>query len=635
MVGAKIIAFNSPYAASVYDLGDFYNRIWGSWHYLNIHNIIYNITETPIIYLLEPLYFAKNIFLLVYLQTFWISISALPLYFIARKELNSHIAAAFLSISFLIYFGIAGVNWYDVHFESLFMPLFLFGYAFFLFDKRMLSFVFFFLSGSVHFLFMIFPLGFYAITFVNSWSVERKIIRLNKWMMVATIIFAAFFVISFIYRLNLSGLSETAGTAHVSSFSFSSTFVNDFNSKIETFLILFAPFLMIPIFSKKWSLFTLPFLILLFFSGSPIFLYPYMLTLPPQDFIVPFLFLGLIDVISSLNITSEKKNNTMKIIRSSSDATKSRFKIVVSIFIIFIIFAMIYEPYGPMNKYSAVDFQLSKEIDYNITLYNGYNDLVSLLPTDNPLVLYQDNMPGVLVHDPIALTPHLFGYSNNFTYKIGGFYDNPLWTKDIQYILADPYSQYFLYVGSGNYSLSMYQTLFHFISSKDYGIEGEFDGLILLKANYTGNPVVYAPMEESFNTTRLYVTNWTQINNATGVIKGSNLTSGYTLWYGPYTFLQPGKYNLRLEVKVSNISASNRFVLRFSYMLPPKLGIPIDVNLINITGNDLTVANQWTNISLNITAPNFLEYVEFAGSVFNWNGTFAIKEIRVNQISSL
>ena len=181
----------------------------------------------------------------------------------------------------------------------------------------------------------------------------------------------------------------------------------------------------------------------------------------------------------------------------------------------------------------------------------------------------------------------------------------------------------------------MYQTLFHFISSKEYGIEGEFDGLILLKANYTGNPVVYAPMDESFNATRLYVTNWTQINNATGVIKGSNLTHGETLWYGPYTFLQPGKYNLHFEVKVSNISASNRFVLRFSYMLNPNLGIPIHLNLINVTGNDLTVANQWTNISLNITAPNFLEYVEFAGTRFDWNGTFAIKEIRVDQVSPL
>ena len=635
IVGSKIIAFNSPFAASVWDLGAFYNRLWAALHYLNFRNIILNITETPVIYLLAPLYYAKNLFLLVYLQTFWISVSALPLYFIARKELKSQLVSLLISLSFLIYFGIAGINWYDVHFQTLFIPLFFLSYAFFIFEKPKLAFVFFFLSGSVHFLFFIFPLGFYIITLLYNWRSERRLVRFNKMTFFATIFFFVFLSISVAYKLHLSSIMGVVSTAHVGSLSFFSILVQDLDNKIETVLILFAPFLMIPIFSKKWILFTLPFLILVFFSGSYIFLYPYMLALPPQDFIVPFLFLGLIDVVSQLNITTQKRNNSRKIVSPIDEAARSRIKIIASIFVIFLMFAIVYEPYGPMNRYSVVDFQLSKEMDYNVTMYNGYNDLINLLPTNNPLVLYQNNMPQVLVRDPIALSGYIFGYSNNFTYPIGGIYEKGFWTPNIQYVLADPYDSYFLSGGSGNFSLSMYQTLDHFISERGYGIEGEFNGLILMKANYTGNPIVYAPMVMSFNTSKLDVTDWNYIDNATGVIESSNLTHGNELWYGPGTMLQPGKYNLRLEVKVSNISVSNKFVLRFSYYSNIYGATPVDISLINITGNNISAANRWTNISVNITATNFFERVEFAGQQFNWNGTFAIKEIKVSETAPL
>jgi hypothetical protein len=360
-----------------------------------------------------------------------------------------------------------------------------------------------------------------------------------------------------------------------------------------------------------------------------------MLALPLQDFIVPFLFLGLVDVVSHLNITTEKRKSSGKIVMPINEAARSKLKIIVSIFVIFVMLAIVYEPYGPMNKHSVVDFQLSNELDYNLTMYKGYNDLINLLPTNNPLVLYQDNMPEVLVRDPIALSGYIFGYSNNFTYPIGGIYEKSFWTSNIQYVLADPYDFYFLSGGSGNFSLSMYQTLNHFISERGYGIEGEFNGLILVKANYTGNPIVYSPMEMSFNTSMLFVTNWNNIDNATGVIESSNLTHGNELWYGPGTILQPGKYNLRLEVKASNISALNKFVLRFSYFSNIQGATPLDISLINITGSNVPIANQWTNISVNITATNFLERVEFAGQQFNWNGTFAIKEIRVSETAPL
>ena len=60
---------------------------------------------------------------------------------------------------------------------------------------------------------------------------------------------------------------------------------------------------------------------------------------------------------------------------------------------------------------------------------------------------------------------------------------------------------------------------------------------------------------------------------------------------------------------------------------------PVIVSLTNITGEDILVPNTWSNVTVLLTATNFLESVELAGQNFHWHGYFSIRGITVTQVS--
>ena len=344
--------------------------------------------------------------------------------------------------------------------------------------------------------------------------------------------------------------------------------------------------------------------------------------------IVPFLYIGTIEVLSNMEFTQQKKtakDNKMR--KVLSESFRLKLKVAVIIFILIVLLGTVFEPYGPLNKYSSTDFKMNEVIQYNISLYDHYVEMVDLIPRNDPYVLYQNNMPQILYRDPTVSANYLFGEPNNYTYFING-----KWTSDISYIIADPYSDYFTSTGSGNYSLNMYAALNHFIGTGQYGILAEYNGIVMLKKEYKGNPIIYGPENKVFTSQDLYTGITTK--NKSEEISFNNLTNYQTLWYGPYTFMQPGDYILNLEVKASNISSANKFQLRFSYMLNLTSAQLIDINLISITGHNLTYSNRWENITLNIKAINFYDNVEFAGQNFEWNGNFSIRGITLKQISS-
>ena len=109
ITSAKIYSFE----ASVFDLGVFYQSLW-----ITLHDplmvFISNLKNAPINFLLSPLSLDDNMFFFVHLQTLWLSLTAVPLYFISIKKLNSRFLGILISLSFLIYFGLTGVNWFDV-----------------------------------------------------------------------------------------------------------------------------------------------------------------------------------------------------------------------------------------------------------------------------------------------------------------------------------------------------------------------------------------------------------------------------------------------------------------------------------------------------------------------------------------
>ncbi|WP_061951187.1 hypothetical protein [Acidiplasma cupricumulans] len=154
ITSAKIYSFG----ASVFDLGVFYQSLWITLHD-PLKVFISNLKNAPII--------------LCSLHCPWMitcsfCASANPLaiidgntvIFYINKKLNSRFLGILISLSFLAFFGLAGINWFDVHRQSLFIPLFISGYALLIYNKNRGAIILLVLSGLVRFPYIIFPLIF-------------------------------------------------------------------------------------------------------------------------------------------------------------------------------------------------------------------------------------------------------------------------------------------------------------------------------------------------------------------------------------------------------------------------------------------------------------------------------------------
>jgi hypothetical protein len=204
------------------------------------------------------------------------------------------------------------------------------------------------------------------------------------------------------------------------------------------------------------------------------------------------------------------------------------------------------------------------------------------------------------------------------------FYINGKWTKNINYVIIDPLTCN---------NINIYKYINHYIKQGNYGIEAEYNGIVLIAKGYSGKPLIYGPENRYFSASQM-ATSIPDARSIKGTISSSYLIGNETLWYGPYTYLQPGNYSLTLHLKASNNSSQNSFTLRYSYMLNPATGTPIDIQLFTVTGKNFTQANKWENVTTIIHADNFLDYVEFAGQGFHWQGNVSISAIYVKQISS-
>jgi hypothetical protein len=80
-----------------------------------------------------------------------------------------------------------------------------------------------------------------------------------------------------------------------------------------------------------------------------------------------------------------------------------------------------------------------------------------------------------------------------------------------------------------------------FYGSGKYGILAEVYGVVLLEKSYNGSPVYYVPYNAYFD--------------------HNSFAFGSNFWYGPYTGLAPGIYNITYQLKSSNTSKSNAIVL--------------------------------------------------------------------------
>ncbi|MEM5784828.1 MAG: DUF2079 domain-containing protein, partial [Candidatus Aenigmatarchaeota archaeon] len=603
--------------ATVYDLGLYMQELWLVYNqHWSIMDFFINFLSRGTMFIFFPLSFFNSYPLLLIFQTIWLGIAIFPIYGIGKYYLKSKISALFISSSYLIYFPLAGVNWFDVHNQAFFISLFLLAFYFYLHKKYKLSLIFFILAGITKYPDIFFVSLFSIITLLEIFYIKAKTKNYNKndytFILILTIISLILAILSY-FLLPVNSSSYTfSNYLHITS---TSIFLY-MDNKIFTILLLFSPFFMIPFFSKKWILFFIPYLFLLFTSNYYGYIFPsaFMLQYPSQ--IIPFIYISTITGLNNIlnNRVNDNKINNNKIKYFSiknlfSKHLNNEIKIALAIFLAVLLLAMVYEPYGPLNQYTQENFNLNKIINSNRTAYDNLIKIISLIPKDDPYVIIDDNLPQVLPwiqlnNSPLLVPPTTLTY--NFSYKS---YTGQWIKPRIDYVIAYVYGGGYHWTLNSPYNLTMYDIVNKLYGSGEYGLVAEASGIVLLERNYTGPMKFYYPSNAYYSANVL--------NTGSPFYRNDNMicVSNYTTpkgqwsqaWGGPFAYLVPGEYNVTFQLRTTNTSKNNNIDLIVSYY--PSNNKLTTLNSTIITGLNFSEPNKWVNISMNIFINNFAQKV--------------------------
>ncbi|EQD33173.1 membrane protein, partial [mine drainage metagenome] len=234
--------------------------------------------------------------LLLVIQTVAISLTALSLYYVGSRILGNAYAGLVVALSFLISFAVAGVNWFDLHYEAFFIPLFVSGYALTISGRNRTGYTLLALSGLANFPFMIFPAFFalqslvyrrwHSYTMVGPmWKPAPRSYDLILLGVAFAVLVSSYVELSTVGP-NLSGFLHTtgAGGPGISA-----------DARLETIFFLVGPFAFLPLLSPRWALYLVPWFFVVLTSPATFYQYPGLFFTQYSAAIIPFLFMGTID----------------------------------------------------------------------------------------------------------------------------------------------------------------------------------------------------------------------------------------------------------------------------------------------------------------------------------------------------
>ncbi len=356
--------------ATNFDLGSGLQIGWLAFHEGgDFRAWFYLFLGQPTAIVFSPLSLPQSFSLLLTLQAFAIGAAVVPLYAIGRYHRLPIGIALPIALSYLFYFPLAGMNWFDFHYETLMMLFLFLGYYAFLRERYALAGGLLFLAGGVRFPYLILPAIFSVIIGIEELpGLLRSRFRVIPPRAAFAIAFTLVCVATLILSYIVIGQANAVGSIHSSS---SPSLFYDFENKLLTIGLLFAPFMALPLFSKRWVPCLLPFIALDLFVNNGLYVYPSAFTLQYAVLFVPFLYLGTVDVLSGWSDHSSAKSAgvSYRAARTWIRTPRSRTILTLIVIVNMVALACVFEPYGPLNPGSAVDFQLGPATDVNLTRY--------------------------------------------------------------------------------------------------------------------------------------------------------------------------------------------------------------------------------------------------------------------------
>lgn len=556
---------------------------------LTMNSIIFEHTVKYIQYMIgfsllriifSPLILIDGITGMLVIQEIFLALPAIVIYKIFNLKRNDQLSGLLLALSYLLYFPLAGINYFDFHFQSFFILFFLLGIYFLMKKQYLYSSIFLFLSGTVRYPYFIFPLilmclllgiQMFNLRFRNRGLDKKEFQYYTANFFLFTFMFIISYFLIFTSPYELAQSSYFSGYFHITSASILKIFLENIDNKVITVVLILAPLLFIPLRSKKWLIFLIPFLGLCFFNNYGPYVYPGAFHFQYMAAVVPFVFLGLIETVH-LKETHEQDQKGSKQLIAFIKVLKRKFqarKEPIAVFVAIVLFAVVFQPYSPINAYASDPFPMNI-LHPNVSVYEEYKDIVNLIPDNNPYVIYQGNLPYVDVHDHalscVAAFQTAYGFNSGLTYNLY----NLTVTHTVDYALG-----YTCNFAEGP-QLTMCQAMNKLYATGNYGIEAYESGFILLARSYSENPIYYQP---------------SVLNEIVGLKNG---THNLTQVSSAYTMLIPGTYNITIN------SAFNS-----SFHNIPLIELESDhykQNYSNISVSPLRDGNNYTiNLSLHIS----------------------------------
>ena len=442
----KYISFND----SVYDLGV-------------SSDLIKNALTSPIAYnkliyfLMFPIYhfFPSQVGLIVFQDSF-ICAGSIPLYFISRKIIEDRKSSIIISLLWLLYFPLTGVEWFDFHFIALFPTLFLIGYAFLVYGKYKKSLIFMYLAGITDLLAPVILIFLIIVLIIKKAKVPKYYLYtiIIPIIVVLTVVIIKYpsYILGFI---NIHSLYSNPEILYSS-----------LNRKILYFVLAGIPLGLLS-FIVPEVLLLIPYMGLIFAHNYTPYFQPILYQYPAL--IASGMFIAFIYGLKKI----------------SSSKLKVQIKHIMPVIIaITVVTWFLFTPYGNLltdnnsgipyiNNVSMGNYDTYSSITYSIE-DRELNSMISKIPKGSSVAI-QNNMPQLV-------------QSYNYILPCNGYNGSP------QYIITDPYSVWFYNVklDPGTYTDTL--TLVNEkLNSKNYGILYEESGMILLEKSYTGIPAKFIP----------------------------------------------------------------------------------------------------------------------------------------------
>ncbi len=590
------------FEATGWDLGIFMQVLWNTVHgrpffYTYELSVVPSgnflaLHFSPILLLVAPFYalFPRAETLLI-LQSSALGFGAIPLYLLAKKVLNQRLIALTLASVYLLYPPLQGINWFDFHPEAFLVPLLLLTY-------------YAVESNNVKLLYTSVALALmvdeYAPVIVASVIIIKllKMIKIKKIRFHLTIL-TILSIVYFITALNVSKVLGLSGAGETSAFrdqqwSYWGTSLPQIALNITTHPFQALVFMATPPFKILYIPTILAPVAFLSVFDFPEFL-------PILAWVIPALLSESQPFSVYLNIYSQYPAFiTAQVFAGTVYGIKYLFdnsdlvRLARSLLILALVFSTFLSPLGLSGVVATkqgnnfLTFPVITEHDVLL------EKVIQLIPP-NASVLTQNN-----------ILPHV----SNREYVFGDYVPENVVPEYVLIDITNEWSRTPVITGPlSPKELSTVDMFYNYLDKNySYGLYAEADGILLYKLGYKGEPVLYVPYDRVFLPNEMIIKN------------GS--------FYGPYTVLPPGTFNVTFTLYLPKPINQDTYVITLDVSANDGQEILASIPLY---GFDLK--EGFNNITLTVSTDKPLFNVEFRGLNPNPNVSLSLVKVYVKQLS--